>query len=370
MPYYMDFHQFDSVTVEDVKQAHIADLAVQEKYGVRYLQFWVNEEAGTVFCLTEGPDPKSCEACHQEAHGNIPCNIQEVEPGFFKLFMGDGLSVDHGVTLNKEGKADTASRTLLVCDIRGITTIENVKEYKELMVSGKAKNLVVDSVKRFNGHFIEHSVDDNLIAVFNSPFHAISCARSISDYLLIKKRENPGKSEWNLVFRMAVNQGQPMTEREGFFEAAMRQTRRMCLITGPDRISLSANLRDLYEKESASKGKTVLQSNGKIFTAQEENFINDIFELTEQNISEESFNVNSLCKLIGLSRPQLYRKTINLTGKSPGDFITEQRMVKAWKLLKSKSGNISEIAFQVGYSNPSYFSKIFNESFGCSPSAI
>jgi AraC-like DNA-binding protein len=73
---------------------------------------------------------------------------------------------------------------------------------------------------------------------------------------------------------------------------------------------------------------------------------------------------------MGMSRPQLYRKTTSLTGKSPNDFIKEIRMRKAWHLLKLKKGNISEVALEVGYSNPSYFSKIFHESFGCTPSEL
>ena len=54
MPLFMDFHKFDKITIEDVKTDHIADLSVQAKYGVKYHQFSVNREAGTVFCLMEG----------------------------------------------------------------------------------------------------------------------------------------------------------------------------------------------------------------------------------------------------------------------------------------------------------------------------
>jgi hypothetical protein len=75
----MDFHQFESITVEDVKKAHIADISVQEKFGVKYHQFWVNEVSGSVFCLVEGPDTKTCELCHQVAHGNIASGQTHLE---------------------------------------------------------------------------------------------------------------------------------------------------------------------------------------------------------------------------------------------------------------------------------------------------
>src|SRR5262245_41995400 len=94
MPLYMDFHKFAHVTLEDVKTAHTADVAVQEKFGVKYHQYWVNQEAGTVFCLCEGPDKETCEAVHQTAHGNIACALVEVQPGFFELFMGKRPPID------------------------------------------------------------------------------------------------------------------------------------------------------------------------------------------------------------------------------------------------------------------------------------
>src|SRR5688572_33295233 len=102
----MDFHKGLFVTVEDVKNAHIADERIQEKYGVKYHQFWVNEEAGAVFCLMEGPDKEACAAVHREAHGNIACSIVEVEPGFFNTLMGNGHRVDNGLVIYDDGMVD------------------------------------------------------------------------------------------------------------------------------------------------------------------------------------------------------------------------------------------------------------------------
>ena len=62
------------------------------------------------------------------------------------------------------------------------------------------------------------------------------------------------------------------------------------------------------------------------------------------------------------------RKIIALTGESPSDIIKRVRVTRASKLLKQKFGNISEIALEVGFSNPAYFSKCFREQFGLTPS--
>jgi len=85
-------------------------------------------------------------------------------------------------------------------------------------------------------------------------------------------------------------------------------------------------------------------------------------------LSDENFSIEALSRDIGISRPQLYRKIVTLTGRSPNDLIIDLRMSKALSLLKKKAGNISQIALEVGYSNPSYFAKCFTKKFGCTPS--
>lgn len=82
MPLYMDMHNIDGgVAVRDVRQAHLADLRAQERHGVRYLRYWVNEGAGKVFCLVESPDPDAAGRVHREAHGLVADEIWPVTEG-------------------------------------------------------------------------------------------------------------------------------------------------------------------------------------------------------------------------------------------------------------------------------------------------
>ena len=366
MPLYLDFHQLESVTLEDVKKAHMADLAVQEEFGVHFIQYWVNEEAGTIFCLMEGPDAEACMACHWASNSITPCTIQEVEPVYLKMFMGEGMPVDQDLTLTMDGKADPANRTLLLVELKR----NDVKKDKHFLVPSKPKNLVVEAITKFDGRFVEHATEDSFVGVFDSPINAIRCAKNILETIQRLGHKHGENAEWNIVFRIALHQGQPLTEEEGFFEAAIQQGKRLCMIAEPNQIVLSAQLKDLLEMETESSLYPSVLSSAKVLTNPEVEFINELFELTEQNLTSESFNVNNLSHLMGMSRPQLYRKTTSLTGKSPSEFIKEIRMRKAWHLLKSKKGNISEVALEVGYSNPSHFSKIFHESFGCTPSEL
>lgn len=83
MPLFMDVHQAlpEGATAKDVAGAHEADLAVQDRYGVDYRSYWVDETAGKVFCLVEAPDAEAAIAVHREAHGLVADEIYPVVQG-------------------------------------------------------------------------------------------------------------------------------------------------------------------------------------------------------------------------------------------------------------------------------------------------
>ncbi len=82
MPTYMDVHTVDGeLSASDVAAAHQADLAIQEKYGVNYKRYWVNEEAGKIFCLVDAPDAETAARVHREAHGLVADEIYLVSEG-------------------------------------------------------------------------------------------------------------------------------------------------------------------------------------------------------------------------------------------------------------------------------------------------
>ena len=76
MPLFMDVHNIEGgVSASDVAGAHSADLATQEKYGVNYLRYWVDEEAGRIFCLVDAPNADAANTVHREAHGLVADEI-------------------------------------------------------------------------------------------------------------------------------------------------------------------------------------------------------------------------------------------------------------------------------------------------------
>lgn len=72
MPLFMDMHSIDGgVKATDVAQAHMADLQTQDRYGVRYLRYWVDEGRGKIFCLVDAPSEDAANRVHREAHGLV-----------------------------------------------------------------------------------------------------------------------------------------------------------------------------------------------------------------------------------------------------------------------------------------------------------
>ncbi len=82
MPLFMDVHEIaGGVAVDDVANAHLADLQAQDAHDVRYLRYWVDEEAGRIFCLVEAPSSQAAADVHREAHGLVADHIYRVQEG-------------------------------------------------------------------------------------------------------------------------------------------------------------------------------------------------------------------------------------------------------------------------------------------------
>ena len=102
-------------------------------------------------------------------------------------------------------------------------------------------------------------------------------------------------------------------------------------------------------------------------TQSEDQFIIDLKQIVYDEMQNENFGIYELCRAIGMSRTQLHRKIKALTGVSTSIFIRRIRLIEAKKLLEDKSKNISEIAYEVGFNDPKYFSTSFAKEFGISP---
>ncbi|MBR8534072.1 response regulator [Carboxylicivirga sediminis] len=145
-------------------------------------------------------------------------------------------------------------------------------------------------------------------------------------------------------------------------------------ITKPFNMDLLVlRLNKLLEKRS--KMQKQFQKNVEIqpsevqITSMDEKLISKAVAVVETNIAESSFSVEDLSKELGMSRVYLYKKLVSITGKSPIEFIRIIRLKRGAQLLQKSQMNISEIAYEVGFNSPRYFSKYFKEEYGMLPTA-
>jgi len=126
-------------------------------------------------------------------------------------------------------------------------------------------------------------------------------------------------------------------------------------------------IRQRNELRVAFRKQIVVEPTKLTVTTLDEQLLKKCVELIEANIADPDFNVDELCRGVGLSRPAVYKKVKSLTGLSVVEFIRSIRLKRAAQLLAQDKSSISDVMYQVGFNNRSYFSLRFKEEFGCNP---
>ena len=103
-------------------------------------------------------------------------------------------------------------------------------------------------------------------------------------------------------------------------------------------------------------------------SSMDEKFLKELQGIVEKNMSDEEFDVDKLCGKLYMGRSTLFRKVKALTGETPNQFIMSYRLERGAQLLRENFGNVTEVAFAVGFSSSTYFATCFKEKFGQAPS--
>ncbi len=102
---------------------------------------------------------------------------------------------------------------------------------------------------------------------------------------------------------------------------------------------------------------------------QEDAFVLKAHSIVQAHLSDPEFPLGDFCRELAISRSQAHRKLTALTGYSPNQFIRFVRLAEAKSLLLNSGLTISEVAYEVGFADPGYFSRVFKKEFGGAPSA-
>jgi len=232
MPLYMDLHKLQGVTPEALANAHLKDLDVQDKYGVRYLRYWFNEPAGKIFCLAEAPSADVAIAVHREAHGLLPDEIIEVEGKDVAGFLGTVEEVPRGQTPSP----DTAFRAVLFTDIEGSTALtQRFGDARAMEFLRLHDSTVRHALDETGGSEVKHT-GDGIMASFASVARAVECAIKVQQALA---------AEYSVRLRVGISAGEPVEESNDLFGAVVQLAARACSKAAAGQIIVSSVVRDL-----------------------------------------------------------------------------------------------------------------------------
>lgn len=363
MPIYMDRHDIsEAITAENVAQLHQADLKIQHEYDCRGLTYWFDEKRKTAFCLIEAPDANAIEAMHSHAHGQVPHRIIEVNTTIVESFLGrieDPVAAQDS-SLNMIN--DPAFRTIMKAGLK-TNSIPSDDPETHISFIGQFVKSVQDIISSFEGRIVNQTDTDFLIS-FKSVTKAVHCGLKIKNEvqkIALESRNN------SFSLKIGLSAGVPVTHEKHIFEDAIKMAERMGFIAKAKMV-VTSEVNDLYKSENRNQfieGKSVLA-----LTPDEEFFLNSLINFIEKEWKNSELTVDDFNDQLGYSESHLYRKMKALLGESPNKFLMSYRLDKALDLLNKQSGNVAEVAFNSGFSDPSYFSKCFRRKFGLSPSAV
>ncbi|PYJ36429.1 MAG: DUF4242 domain-containing protein [Verrucomicrobia bacterium] len=245
MPLYMDIHEIDGgVPAEDVAKAHAEDVKVQDKYGVHYHKYWVNEKAGKIFCLCHAPNAEAATQVHREAHGMVADKIIEIQPELEEGFLG-GIEVNEAgaaVVPGTTNERDSGIRTILFTDIVESTTFtQTLGDEAAMVLLGVHDTIVRDALSALGGREVKHT-GDGIMASFVSAAGAVRCAIQIQRELDKHAKANP---ERPLKVRVGAAAGEPVEQHNDLFGSTVQLACRLCEHAAPEQIVVTNAIAEL-----------------------------------------------------------------------------------------------------------------------------
>lgn len=234
MPLFMDRHYMKNATRRAIELAHLEDLKIQEKFGVRFITYWFDEARHTTFCLVEAPDVETIRHVHAEAHGDIPHEIINVDAGAVESFLGrlaDPMpeTEDEGVT----PEVDSAFRVIMFTDLKDSTAMTSQLGDSDAMHLLRIHNALARNAIRDNdGREIKHTGDGFMIS-FTSSDAALACAVAMQEAFAEHRQAHPGDT---LHLRIGISSGEPVEEGNDLFGLAVQIAARLCNAASPDSV--------------------------------------------------------------------------------------------------------------------------------------
>jgi AraC-like DNA-binding protein len=360
MPIYMDRHEVpEEATPEALAKIHQEDLKIEREFNCRGFTYWYDNERKHAFCLIEAPNKQAIIDMHNQAHGDIPNMIIEVDPNIVNSFLGRITDPEKSQDTKLNIINDPAFRVIMMIETSNY--LNRIEADQFSIFTQKFHNSVTKTINQFEGSIVKQNNNTYLIS-FKSVTNAIFCALKVQSNF---KYITPKFEVQNRILKIGIDAGVPVTSKKHLFEETITLAKRMCEIVKHE-VVISPEIKSLYQSEN----RNAFIDNEQIYTLtfDEQTFLTQLMDYIEKVWTDTELDVESFSKAMGYSKSQFYRKLKSLTGKSPNTFLRDYRLNKSLKLLHEQRGNISEIAFQTGFNSLAYFSECFKRKFKILPS--
>ncbi len=234
----MDRHDGVDLTPEEIAIAHQRDLAVQARYDVQYHTYWFDRDAGTVFCLMEGPNREAVDAVHREAHDSSANVIIELPQGMPLEHLLGALPTH----LHDRATITPATRAIVFTDMRGsVAQTHQLGDDGHVAVLREHDRIVRYELVVHHGREIKHT-GDGIMAAFTSVVSAVAFAVDVQRGV---QAQNAGASI-PLELSIGISAGEPVTDgSDDLFGAAVQLAARLCALGAPGDIIVSLAVREL-----------------------------------------------------------------------------------------------------------------------------
>jgi class 3 adenylate cyclase len=235
---YIDRHDVPGASPEDVANAHLRDLEIQEKHGVRYHTYWFDPECGSVFCLAEGPSKGAVAAVHEEGHGLLASTILELSPSApLNALLGSVPHHPAGTSYSAP-----AMRAIVFTDVCGsVAQTHQLGDEGHMDLLREHNEIVRGQLLVQGGREVKHT-GDGIMASFTSAVSAITFAVQVQRQLHERNKD----AETPFQISIGISAGEPVTDdNDDLFGAAVQLAARLCSAASDGDIVVSMAVREL-----------------------------------------------------------------------------------------------------------------------------
>jgi len=243
MDLYMDRHDVQGITAEEVAQAHLLDLAASPRHNVEFLTYWLDRANNAAFCLAKAPSAEEMQAVHAETHGLVSNEIIRVAEDNVLRFLG-----------RIENPADAAHvksafRTVLFTDLEGSTSLlSELGQSAYLLLLTEHDLIIRRALVGARGREVKHT-GDGIMAAFEKVADGLRCALAIEDGF---EARNTASAPPLLRVRIGIAAGEPVDRDDDLFGATVNLASRICQAADAGQVLVADRVRELGAEEGFS----------------------------------------------------------------------------------------------------------------------